>query len=164
MPRRLMYRKSSYRFHQEDFSMGSECIVFLYFRTISGVEVKPLDPDTGSRFLTEELFYKKNGTDEYAKNCIIQLPSAGVYVENELVSALLSKRHGTIGMTYTSPDHRRKGYASLAMNLIMKQWGEAGLHPCFTVITDNEASNNFHKKHGLAVSHKVAFLYPEAGH
>ena len=67
---------------------------------------------------------------------------------------------GSVGLLYTKPEYRRKGYAALTENELFKIAPE----PVFAhILADNEASVRLHEKNGWTFSdYKIYWLFDES--
>ncbi|CAB3376460.1 Hypothetical predicted protein [Cloeon dipterum] len=81
-------------------------------------------------------------------------PSCGVFVKNEdgseeLAAMILQSEYGGLGILQTVPEHRRKGYALIALRHQTRTLGKAGINVHCHVIVKNFNSIELFKKSGL---------------
>ncbi|CAB3364284.1 Hypothetical predicted protein [Cloeon dipterum] len=97
-------------------------------------------------------------------------PSVGVFVKNDkgdedLASMVLMTEYGGVGLLQTAPEHRRKGYAEIALAHLTRRLGQMGYMPSSNVTQYNEASHSLFKKMGYKVVDAafwvLAFKLPE---
>ncbi|CAG7821741.1 unnamed protein product [Allacma fusca] len=123
------------------------------------VSVQPLNDDPSAvKFLAAGWSATKSGTEEHLTKLLDHLPSSGIYVDTELVSGILLKGHGTIGMSFTLPNHRAKGYARAAYKALIVELIKKQLVPCLHITISNETSRRFHEKIGFKITHRVDFF------
>ncbi|XP_065341575.1 uncharacterized protein LOC135940569 isoform X2 [Cloeon dipterum] len=92
----------------------------------------------------------------YVLNTIKLNLTVGVFVKNsrgeeELASMVMHRESGEVGLLQTVPEHRRKGYAEIALAHIIKLIGQKGLVPFATVIVENKASRGLFEKMNFGV-------------
>jgi FR47-like protein len=98
-------------------------------------------------------------------------PSFGVFVRNErgeeeLASMVVQSEYGGVGLLQTVPEHRRKGYASIALAYQTRAIAKTGIMPHGHILLWNEGSSLLFKKHGykvLDVSTWVIMKKPDQG-
>lgn len=120
--------------------------------------MKQLDIPAGADLITNNWTYAAPGSYDYCVTQIKHLPSSGMYVEDKPVCGVISKRHGALGMLFTEPEYRNRGYGTAVLKSVMKQWGDLGLVPCSHVDDWNEVSKKFHEKLGFVQSHEGHFV------
>lgn len=88
------------------------------------------------------------GAKDYLKACLLLGPSFVCEVDGEPVCWAGTHLSGTMGMIYTPPEHRRKGYAqslaALQIDYMLEHFGIAVAH----VVYGNKASENLLKGFG----------------
>lgn len=96
-------------------------------------------------------------------NDITRFPSVGIYKQNHvdgvdllekkaektLVSWVHLSKSGWMGNTFTMPQHRRRGLASVATLALACKLMQEGLLPYVYIGTHNTPSTNFHKALGF---------------
>lgn len=66
---------------------------------------------------------------------------------------------GMVSMLNTDPEHRRRGYATLAMRHLFKEVAKEGLLPCLDGECANENANKvYREKLGMKEIGKVGFI------
>lgn len=81
--------------------------------------------------------------------CISRHPSAAVYVDGEPVCWCLLHLEKSLGMLYTEPQHRHKGYALEVMTALCNEVIARGDVPFAYIVQDNIASKNLAAKYNL---------------
>ena len=76
-------------------------------------------------------------------------PSAAVYIDGKPVCWCLLHLEKSLGMLYTEPEHRRKGYALEVMTALCNKVIEKGDIPYAYIVVDNVASQNLAAKYNL---------------
>ena len=86
--------------------------------------------------------------DEVA-DCILNRPSAAIYVEDVPVCWCLQHLEKSLGMLYTEPAHRNNGYALEVMVALCNEIIEMGDIPFAYIVKGNEASANLASKYNM---------------
>lgn len=91
-----------------------------------------------------------------------KLPSAAAYKEDDSqqenpVSWTMLYTYGTFGMTYTLPEFRRKGLATLVEVELCRKLLELGLFAFGDIEFHNTNSIEMHKKAGFSLKTKVSY-------
>lgn len=69
---------------------------------------------------------------------------------------------GIVSMVSTDPNHRRKGYATLAMKYLFKEVAQEGLIPCLDADITNPNSNRIYgEKLGMKFVTKCGYILYE---
>lgn len=130
------------------------------------IQIQALDTDAGLQFLlgdnNDNLGVKEGSqkSGEIVWSRFIQRnESGGVYFDNVPVCGIVTRSFGILGSLKTSPDHQRKGYASLTMQFAFKELARSGLIPVTTVVPRNTPSIRLHEK--LACKHAGMVDYVE---
>ncbi len=124
------------------------------------IEIRPLDKNSGAKFLLDNWKYTKEGSMEYVQKVLEKNnPSAGVYINGELACGALVNVHGLIGLLYTDIHYRRMGLAQLCMRYLFKEMAKAGLVPTSSAQAKNYKSCNFHEKLSMAITHETDYVY-----
>lgn len=76
-------------------------------------------------------------------------PSAAIYVDGKPVCWCLLHLEKSLGMLYTQPEHRRKGYALEVMTALCNMVIAKGDIPYAYIVCDNVASQNLALKYNL---------------
>ena len=76
-------------------------------------------------------------------------PSSALYVDNQPVCWCLLHLEKSLGMLYTLPEHRKKGYALEVMTHLTNQVIDTGDIPYATIVKGNVASENLALKYQL---------------
>jgi len=115
------------------------------------------DLDTVSQFCQWQV-EDSGPKEELIRLCIASIASAGVYLDDDLVSWAITTANGTINMLYTKETHRGQGLAELTMQSLAQINGTYGLHSITHVLTDNIASQKLMAKLGLLYTHKLYWV------
>ena len=96
---------------------------------------------------------------------IDQFPSAGVFLkkDNQLVSWVTNHPPYGLSRLHTLDEHRRKGYAAVAVRYMTKRMAQAGYIPCLGIITRNSASKSLFESIGFRrdrIVHVIGILLP----
>ena len=82
-------------------------------------------------------------------DCILNRPSAAIYVDEVPVCWCLQHLEKSLGMLYTEPEHRNQGYALEVMVALCKEIIENGDIPFAYIVQGNVASANLAAKYNL---------------
>lgn len=108
--------------------------------------------------IDENYTYRWEGSLEDIRECLLNRPASAVFVDGEPVSWALLHRDGTMGIMFTLPLYRRKGYADAVMaNLVNKTIASRRL-PFAHIVHGNTASVGLATKTGFKYSHDVAWF------
>lgn len=88
---------------------------------------------------------------EEIKECLALHPSAAIFVDGKPVCWCLCHLEGSLGMLYTLPEHRHKGYALEVMTALCNQLIAQGNTPYAYIVCDNVASLNLAVKYNLTL-------------
>lgn len=83
------------------------------------------------------------------KECIANRPSAAIYEDDVPVCWCLVHREKSLGMLYTEPEHRHKGYALEVMVALCNEIIDNGDVPYAYIVQDNVASAKLAAKYNL---------------
>ena len=83
------------------------------------------------------------------KECIANRPSSAVYIDGAPVCWCLLHLEKSLGMLYTEPQHRHKGYALEVMTSLCNKVIALGDVPYAYIVQDNVASANLAAKYNL---------------
>ena len=108
--------------------------------------VYPMEIDFAQK-VCDNTFYHPS-FDEVA-DCILNRPSAAIYVDDVPVCWCLQHMEKSLGMLYTEPSHRHQGYALEVMVALCNEIIEMGDIPFAYIVQDNEASANLAGKYNL---------------
>ena len=81
--------------------------------------------------------------------CLSRHQSAAIYIDGEPICWCLLHLDKTLGMLYTEPEHRRKGYALEVMTALCNKVIAQGDIPYAYIVVDNVASQNLAAKYNL---------------
>lgn len=87
-------------------------------------------------------------TDEIIR-CLELHPSAAIYIDDKPVCWCLCHLEKSLGMLFTLPEHRHKGYALEVMTALCNEVIARGDVPFAYIVTDNVASLNLVQKYNL---------------
>ena len=76
-------------------------------------------------------------------------PSAAIYIDGKPICWCLLHLEKSLGMLYTEPEHRHKGYALEVMTALCNMVIAQGDIPYAYIVTDNVASQNLATKYNL---------------
>lgn len=82
-------------------------------------------------------------------DCLARHPSAAIYVDGKPICWCLLHLDKSLGMLYTEPEHRRKGYALEVMTALCNKVIAQGDVPYAYIVVDNVASQNLAEKYNL---------------
>ena len=83
------------------------------------------------------------------KECLERHPSAAVYIDGKPVCWCLCHLEKSLGMLYTLPEYRHRGYALEVMTALCNEVIARGDIPFAYIVTDNAASLNLAEKYNL---------------
>lgn len=133
-----------------DFEWETNCDLFVW-------NGKPLKREPKCKIGTIGSDYAQtisDGTHYHAdlddiKKCLLLHPSAAAYVDGKPVCWCLLHQEGSLGMLYTVPEYRRRGYALEVMTALVQQVVERGDVPFAYIVRDNVASQNLAAKYNM---------------
>ena len=134
------------------------------FRLDEKLELKPLDDEAGIDFIMNTWRHAVPSMRPYIQNLLQVNPSAGVYINGTPVAGVVFHGIGFIGMLYTLPKYRKKGYGQLCMKHLMRRLGEEGYFPACSVDLENHASQSFQRSLGLKESIITDYIFREIHH
>ncbi|KAI5108517.1 hypothetical protein C0J45_2111, partial [Silurus meridionalis] len=107
----------------------------------SSVQVSPLKESHIALVCSTWKFNMGNLTEPMIRNMVLNFPSYCVLdAEGRPVSWILTYESCAMGMLYTLPEHRRKGYAKVLVNVLAKKLHSEG-YPVYCFIEEeNQAS------------------------
>jgi len=141
-------------FHFQDIHLFPSYLFQTYFRhSEPNLEIKALDVNSGVDFILSTWKYAKEGSRPYVEKIVERNESGAVYKDGKPVSAIVTVPDGLLAMLYTLNDHRKKGYAKVAVKYAMREQAMNGMTPCLTVELRNEPSKAFHESLGMKVAH-----------
>lgn len=100
--------------------------------------------------------------DEVAE-CLARHPSAAVYIDGKPVCWCLLHLEKSLGMLYTLPEHRHKGYALEVMTTLCNQVIANGDTPYAYIVCDNIASKNLAAKYNLQYVKRADYFEIDRG-
>lgn len=110
--------------------------------------------------------YKNMSTVENFVLGINQLPSVGVFLKenDELVTWMMCNPPFGMSRLFTLENHRRRGYAKLAVQYLSKTMAQAGLIPFVHIVVENESSYKLFQSLGfkMVCSCSEYRIYPNA--
>jgi GNAT superfamily N-acetyltransferase len=124
----------------------------------SSITIDSLLPEHAS--LVESTWPYRGPTTVYVMPWIIKnLPNRAVYVNGKPVCWALKQTYGGIGMLYTQPEHRGKGYALKCIHALTNAIQEANYTAAFAFISPNNIASQktFHKV-GFRPTHLVDWI------
>jgi len=121
--------------------------------------LKQIDLQGGLEFMFKNWKYSEEKTKDYLARILQKLPSGGVYIDERIVSGVVQNSNGVIGMLFTRPEERNKGYGVSVMRYLIKEIFQAGLSPCSVAEMRNIASQKLHEKVGMQKSHEVDYIW-----
>lgn len=127
---------------------------------LDGCDIRPLD-----------LSYVKQVSDgtpyhadlEDVRTCLTKHPSAALYVDNKAVCWCLLHVEGSLGMLFTVPEYRRRGYALRVMTALTQAVINDGNVPYAYIIEDNVASKSLALKYNLEPICKAEYFSVNLG-
>lgn len=122
------------------------------------VELGPLHPVQGTKFLLDNWKYTREGSAEHVIKVIEKNPTSGVYVDGQIVCGAVANANGTLGMLHTDNNFRRAGYAQLCMRFLLKEMAQAGLIPVSSARATNARSCRLHDKLGMNCTHETDYI------
>ena len=114
--------------------------------TVADVETKPMDVQFW-QLVSDGTHYHADYQD--IAECLANRVSSAVYVDNKPVCWCLMHHENSLGMLYTLPEHRRKGYALAVMVDICKKIVANGECPYGYIVKGNTASEQLAGQYNL---------------
>lgn len=118
-------------------------------------DIRPIDLSY-ARQISDGTPYHADLTD--VRTCLTRHPSAAVYVNGKAVCWCLLHLEGSLGMLYTLPEFRRKGYALQVITALTQMVIDAGNVPYAYIIEDNVASKSLAAKYNLSNAGKADYF------
>lgn len=109
-------------------------------------KIQPISPQF-AQMVSDGTHY--HADTEEIKQCINLHPSAAIYRDDKPVCWCLCHLEKSLGMLYTLPEYRRKGYALEVMTALCNKIIAKGDVPFAYIVTDNTASLNLAAKYNL---------------
>ncbi len=129
---------------------------------------KPIDHPQGDIRAVEPTLAQQisDGTHYHAdveeiKQCLAMHPSSALYVDNTPVCWCIMHWEQSLGMLYTLPEHRHKGYALKVMQSLCNKVIDVGATPYAYIVTDNIPSLRLAEKYNLAKVEKADYFQVE---
>lgn len=113
---------------------------------VADVTIKPMDAKYW-QLVSDGTYYHADQED--IEECLANRVSSAVYVEGKPVCWCLMHHENSLGMLYTLPEHRRKGYALAVMVDICKKIVANGECPYGYIVKGNTASEELAKYYNL---------------
>jgi len=121
--------------------------------------VKPLDLEGGIKFILSRWQFSTPNTEAYLKKIIPKHVTCGLYQDGELATVVIMNAHGLAGILITDEKHKRKGYAFICMQYLLKELAKKGFIPASSVQQENSYSVALHKKLGMKITHESDYIY-----
>jgi len=135
-------------------SMEWEEICHLYVYEESNIvcehslDIRPLTLEDAP-LVYEHYSYKEHDDIDYIEAIITKMPTRGIWVNDQLVSWVVQRDEGSIGIMYTLKDHRHMGYAHILTQCIIKEILNRGDIPFVHIAYENAASCKLAEKVGF---------------
>lgn len=138
-------------FVKQQYSLLWETSCYLYCW-----DGKPIDHPQGDiRAMDPALAQQiSDGTHYHAeveeiKQCLAMHPSSALYIDDKPVCWCILHWEQSLGMLYTLPEHRHKGYALKVMQSLCNKVIDRGATPYAYIVTSNVASISLAAKYNL---------------
>ena len=109
-------------------------------------EIRPMLPQFAQK-ISDGTHY--HAPIEDVVDYLLRHPSAAIYVDGRPICWCLLHLEKSLGMLYTEPEHRRKGYALEVMTALCNMVIAKGDVPYAYIVCDNVASQNLALKYNL---------------
>ena len=137
--------RDSYKYEYE-----THCYLYVWngqaLPYINNQNIHPLSPEF-AQLVSDGTHYHAY-TDEI-KECLARHPSAAITVNGKPICWCLCHLEKSLGMLYTLPEYRHKGYALKVMTALCNEVIANGDIPYAYIVTDNTASINLAAKYNL---------------
>lgn len=131
-------------------TMLTRCGLFVYdgnpLPPSGNADLRPL-PASYAQSVSDGTFY--HADVEQIARCLSMHPSVAAFEEGNPVCWCLLHEEGSLGMLYTLPQYRRKGYALQVMVELCKRVLARGNTPFAYIVEDNVASQSLAPKYNL---------------
>lgn len=111
-----------------------------------GFDVRPMSATFAQR-VSDGTYY--HAPIEEINECLLRHPSAAIYENGEPVCWCLCHSDKSMGMLFTLPQYRRKGYALEVMTVLCERIIQNGDIPFAYILDDNTASLKLAQKYNL---------------
>ncbi len=118
-------------------------------------EIHPMSPKY-AQIISDGTHYRPS-LDE-VRECLEIHPSAAVCIDGEPVCWCLCHREKSLGMLYTVPEYRHKGYALEVMTALCNAVIDKGDIPYAYIVSDNVASMNLAAKYNLVKAGRADYF------
>jgi hypothetical protein len=105
------------------------------FSEIDGVYVKNLER-CHAQIVYDYWLYRESTTVENITREIELLPSAGVFLNDKLVSWMMCHPPNGMSRLHTLEEHRRRGYAALVTQYLLKRVTQCGFVPFANIVIE----------------------------
>jgi len=142
------------RIHNIDlYSIDRQTALSIEFSSSDDVYIKNLETPHAAT-VYDNWPMKRVTTVESVVDCIIESPSAGVFMKdsNQLVSWITSHVPNGMSKLHTLDEFRQRGYAGLVTRYLAKRLAQAGYLPFATIAPDNLSSKKCFKSAGFIFS------------
>lgn len=144
-----------------DISWEEFCYLYVYrgapFENLDETSIRPLTIDDAD-LVYEYYSYKEHDDIVYIKTIIEKMPTRGVWVDGNLVSWVVQRDEGSIGIMYTLKEHRNKGYAIDLTKSLINEVIRRGDVPFVHIVIGNDASCKLAEKVGFKRSSEVVWF------
>lgn len=110
------------------------------------LEIKPMSPKF-AQLVSDGTYY--NAPVSEIEECLNSYPSAAVYIDDKPVCWCLCHLDKSLGMLFTLPEYRRRGYALEVMTYLCNEMISRGEIPFAYIVTSNIASMKLAEKYNL---------------
>lgn len=145
-----------------DFVYKTPCFLYVWngepLTHKNTIETRPLRPEF-AKMVSDGTHY--HAPEEEIVKCLSLHPSAAVYIGDSPVCWCLCHAEKSLGMLYTLPEHRRKGYALEVMTALTNAVIARGDIPFAYIVTDNIPSRNLAPKYNLFPASRADYFLIE---
>lgn len=132
----------------------------LFYSAPNGVSVKNLERQHGQIVCDLWTYHRSYAVVEDVADDIERFHSVGVFIdgEDQPVSWVMNYPPWGISRLHTREEHRRRGYAKLAVQFLARRLAQAGYFPSLNITAGNVDSINLHTAAGFQFRRKVTAL------
>ena len=148
-----------------DISWDEICYLYVYrgnpfedtYENRNETNIRPLTLED-AELVYKYYSYKEHDDIDYVKTIIENMPTRGIWIDGELVSWVVQRDEGSIGIMYTLKEHRHKGYAIDLTKSLINEIIKRGDIPFVHIVVGNEASCKLAEKVGFKRSSTVVWF------
>lgn len=137
------------------------CHLYVYegdpFQEQNSYDIRPLSMED-AKLVYDNYSYKEHDGIDYIETIIQKMPTRGIWIDENLVSWVVQRDDGSIGIMYTLPKYRKMGLAYHLTQSIVNEILSRGDIPYLHIAYDNTASCQLAEKNNFQRSSTVMWF------